>query len=206
MPFESAPELFAWMPNEYEGCYVKRQPANPGEVTQMILAMSSAEVDCIRYAGSDAELQRRILTVTEGLIDHPVDGVSKGAALTRLSVTANSDVGPKQLIAALKSQLKRDNAAGRTYREAHSLLGGDARSLRFAWADAQFHLVQADVDKREPGRLALRLRPYAPDHAMHLGLNLVVERWLRADGRFSDFRWWTDEAWRRGEGWRPEAL
>jgi len=62
MPFILAPELFAWSSNEGAfHCYVKRQPATPGELEQMLSAVHAAEAQCIRYRGTEQLVHLRLL-------------------------------------------------------------------------------------------------------------------------------------------------
>src|SRR6185312_7051969 len=45
-----APHLFQDTP---EGCFVKKQPANPGELDAMIEVLAVQDLDCVRYSGRD---------------------------------------------------------------------------------------------------------------------------------------------------------
>lgn len=57
VPFVAAPELFAWDRTKgYPHCFVKRQPATPEEVGQMMDAVAMAELACIRYGGTEPAL------------------------------------------------------------------------------------------------------------------------------------------------------
>ncbi len=58
VPAANAPELFAW--DESGHCYVSRQPSNATELGQILAAMGSAEVDCIRYRGADRGVVRAL--------------------------------------------------------------------------------------------------------------------------------------------------
>jgi len=51
VPGAEAPELFAW--DDSDHCYVRKQPAGPDELRQMVGAIAGAELRCIRYRGRD---------------------------------------------------------------------------------------------------------------------------------------------------------
>jgi hypothetical protein len=70
VPFAEAPDLFGTVedPNEYEHCFVRRQPVSPVELDQMVSAIRCAELQCIRYRGSDREIQLRLIGDGQGAI------------------------------------------------------------------------------------------------------------------------------------------
>lgn len=55
VPEEIAPDLFGWVEGENH-CFVKRQPSGAAELSQMLDAMCSSEVDCIRARFADRDL------------------------------------------------------------------------------------------------------------------------------------------------------
>src|SRR3954471_7929069 len=78
VPGVTAPELFGGFDasgNFLEGveqCWVKKQPQSDKEVGAMIETMATQELDCIRYAGCNAEIASRLRAVGEGdKIDAP---------------------------------------------------------------------------------------------------------------------------------------
>ena len=70
VPFAEAPDLFGTVqdPKGYPHCYVKRQPESPAELDQMASAIRCAELQCIRYRGSDRLIQLRLIGDGEGVI------------------------------------------------------------------------------------------------------------------------------------------
>ena len=71
IPDGVAPNNFAWDEDWVQGqCYVIKQPETPDELDRVIEAVGNAEIDCIRYRGSDPEIQRRIRDVS-GECDTP---------------------------------------------------------------------------------------------------------------------------------------
>jgi len=63
VPDDEAPELFG---SADDHCYVKRQPQTPAEHDAMVNAMRAQELACIRYAGNDKALLRRLVDIGEG--------------------------------------------------------------------------------------------------------------------------------------------
>jgi hypothetical protein len=70
VPFLEAPALFGAVknPQGYEHCYVKRQPASPAELDQMVNAIRCAELQCIRYRGADRLIQLSLVEYGEGVV------------------------------------------------------------------------------------------------------------------------------------------
>ncbi len=72
VPDTLAPDLFGT--DDDDGCVVKKQPTNAIEVDRMLLTMISAEFGCIRYAGANPEIRRRLAEQGEpSLCDIPLD-------------------------------------------------------------------------------------------------------------------------------------
>jgi hypothetical protein len=70
VPDATAPELFGEVD---DSCFVKLQPQTASEVDRMLRAMITSEVGCIRYAGVDAAVIRRLAESGEGaLADVPL--------------------------------------------------------------------------------------------------------------------------------------
>lgn len=64
MPFEVAPNLFAWAEDNH--CYVQKQPQTPAELEQMIAAIEVADLSCIRYKGNQRVIQIRLIEMHAG--------------------------------------------------------------------------------------------------------------------------------------------
>lgn len=83
---EAAPHNIAFDDEQvHGGCYVRRQPSSATEVDDIIDAMQSTEVDCIRYRGDDPALRRRL--ESEGL-GHFCDPANEAARSEQASVVA----------------------------------------------------------------------------------------------------------------------
>src|SRR4051812_35608118 len=65
VPDLMAPELFGEV--DYS-CFVKRRPQTPSEIDRMLRAMITSELGCIRYAGVDPTIVRRLAESGEGAL------------------------------------------------------------------------------------------------------------------------------------------
>ena len=86
VPFFEAPSLFGVIkdPKGYSHCYVKRQPSTGEELAQMISAVRCAELQCIRYRGSDTAIQLRLVEIGDGLVcDHLPPDLQQRAELIK---------------------------------------------------------------------------------------------------------------------------
>ncbi|HET6327732.1 MAG TPA: ferredoxin [Planctomycetaceae bacterium] len=64
VPIGHAPDLFA--ASDHESCYVKHQPATSEQLKRMLEVIQCAELQCIRYRGSDRQVQSRIAELGMG--------------------------------------------------------------------------------------------------------------------------------------------
>lgn len=60
IPFTVAPALFGATADKSH-CFVKKQPSTAVELDQMVNAIESAELNCIRYGGSNRTIQVRLV-------------------------------------------------------------------------------------------------------------------------------------------------
>ena len=80
VPMIEAPGLFTYATGEDgipDHCYVSRQPANDSELDKMVSAIQCAELQCIRYRGSDPALLKRLVDAGEAAI---CDAIPSAAA------------------------------------------------------------------------------------------------------------------------------
>jgi hypothetical protein len=62
-PHVAAPDLMAWDTDSegvYSHCYFKKQPEDPYELTQAVAAVAASCCGALCYAGSDAEVIKRL--------------------------------------------------------------------------------------------------------------------------------------------------
>jgi ferredoxin len=65
VPVDAAPDIFDWASSDIS-CVVKRQPVTQAELDRTMIAISRAEVDCIRYRGDDPVVSSRIALAGHG--------------------------------------------------------------------------------------------------------------------------------------------
>jgi len=65
IPFTAAPGLFGTSIDESH-CFVKSQPSSDDDLTKMVNAIGCAELQCIRYKGSNRTIQIRLIQMNEG--------------------------------------------------------------------------------------------------------------------------------------------
>jgi hypothetical protein len=194
-----APESFAWTPDETH-CFVKRQPVTAPELDRMVVAIRSAEADCIRYSGADPAQARRLI---EAGLGECVDGWPPGArrrARRRVTFRAGDGDGPEALAARLRAFLAE--RASVPYKVAPPRLWQSAATVRFKMVWKPFPWTPAHEisfgEGPEPGRLGARVKTgYAP---AFVGLAIMLHDWLGAQ-RAEDRRWFTmRENWTRDPG------
>lgn len=176
IPETIAPDLFEW---GERSCLVKRQPGTDQEIDQMLEAVSCSEVDCIRYAGSDPAVLRRLGEAA--LADYADDPAVKRftpVVRDRVKFAMAGEDGPLTP-ARIASQFREDQRArGLTVRRPFLR----PATVRLAWYRRHFHIVRFG-EAPTPGLWIAYL-----ESQVMPGLSRLVYEWLRARGA-SDIRW-----------------
>ncbi len=193
IPFFEAPEMFAY--DEQSHCYVKRQPGDKGELNRMLRTVFSAELECIRYRGSDKDVLRRLAEGGVGhLSDIPVPGIS---SVSRDHVTFDV-VDPldnllleRDLATDFQRYLRSEQNEYVTYRFTPISSNGETTSFSYAWYEDDFHPVEFHF-------LGL------PNHRWLVVSNTSfhVHDWLAAGDKFCNIRWYTKEQWNSSRDWQ----
>lgn len=137
VPAYNAPGLFG---EDDDSCFVKQQPRSPREVDRMLLAMIQAELGCIRYAGADVEIGRRLIEQGEGAVaDHPplehIERIVRDHVGLRLSKAT-----PRAVADSFVSHLRRLPMPER-YKVELVAEDADRCDLRIAWFEDRFHTI-----------------------------------------------------------------
>jgi hypothetical protein len=60
VPHVVAPDLVGWTDEKVRHCFWKKQPESPAELERAIAVLEAQELECHRYAGTDAAILIRI--------------------------------------------------------------------------------------------------------------------------------------------------
>lgn len=202
VPMEEAPEIFGWAGgSDSTHCVVVHQPKTAQSVDRTLNAMLSSEVDCIRYRGADREIARRIVEMGgRNQCDRapPADATP----LTRSHATFDVlDVGYLRPANDLALHFLQHALRGSDRYKGHvarRLLHSDKRArVRISWFRDAYHAVA--FEKLADGRWHIIAKPSGADAGK--GLSRMVEKWLGADERFHNVRWFSGKQWRsKGPG------
>ena len=199
VPEATAPELFGWTEGDLH-CFVWRQPGSPGETDAMVRALWSAEVDCIRYRGSDPALLKRIAELgSADLCD-----VDPGRVRLRLRdrVVFRSRLGEADPAVDLADRFQASLLAEkrlypyrfrprRRWRPAKVIFSWNAGIL----GKGRYHSVTFAGVGGESRLFEARLGPWSS--AIH-GLALIVDDWLKGPEGAGDVRWFSADEFRTG--------
>jgi hypothetical protein len=172
VPESIAPELFETGENH---CMIKRQPITEVEVDKALRAMWSSEFDCIRYAGSDEAILRRL--GQSGMSSQADDPrAATAVALTRdrvtftLPGTLGGSTAAKKIAEVFRRDLRREGIAVLPAFFGHN-------TVYFSWFRRKFHSVTFECVEGEQ-TLAGVLR----SKSALIGLAWRVDDWLRSSG------------------------
>lgn len=200
VPMEEAPEIFAWAGGpDFSHCVVAHQPHAARAVDRTLNAMLSSEVDCIRYRGADRDIVRRIVEMgNQDQCDRlpPIDATP----MTRSHASFNVlDVGAFETASDLALHFLQHTLRGDDRYKgqvARRLLHNDKRArIRICWFKDVYHTVT--FEQLADGRWHVVAKPSHREAGK--GLSRMVEKWLGADERFQNVRWFSEKQWRLKE-------
>jgi hypothetical protein len=179
VPDVTAPELFG---EADDSCFVKRQPQTPSEVDRMLRAMITSELGCIRYAGVDQAIIRRLAEAGEGALSDvppPLDIVP--AKRDHVGLHGSAELTPQALADAFIAHLRTKPMPDR-FKTQVVQAGTDRCELAVAWFEDNFHPITFE-------------RSSAPGYNWFIvGLQSLVYDWL-SDGALGQAVFFHERDW-----------
>ncbi|MDC7684970.1 hypothetical protein PQU92_16925 [Asticcacaulis sp. BYS171W] len=189
VPESEAGDMFEWDELEtYVHCYVRRQPETPSDTEKMLNVVWNAEVECIRYAGSDPEIIRRLVQSGEGSVcDDNLRHQYRAEARDEV-LFVRDNATPGTLAAEFHAYLF--GIPGFDERPRYAVRMGAASEreaiIRLSWFAPHFHRlrfrrgstesewrVQIEPEIKEAGRAVCR----------------ILQGWLDSNANIRDQRW-----------------
>ena len=193
VPQSIAPDLFSNSTDET--CYVKQQPSSEDDWERALKVVRAQELGCIRYRGFDRRIVQRLADAGEvEQCDHP-----GGVVPVLRNVVTFAMVGrPMATAIDLVGEFSRHMCAGRSaiadafpeysVRTTTPLALNGGLSFSITWYRDKFHPVTIrPIDEGGPWRI---------QHGGNVGLSESLDDWLTSDSRFTDVRWYSEDAWR----------
>lgn len=200
VPHDTAPELFAY--DEEFHCYVKRQPKNKVELDKALLVTMFAELECVRYNGSDTETIRRIAEMGNAhLCDSPK--AQKIKPVFRNHVTFQSsnttELSLKQLAVEFKKWFIDDAHENLHYSFKTISVESTQVSLTFAWYENNFYNVNFSATEHDS---TWHVFQSAHEEIGSRAVSRMIHKWITQDSRFSNSRWYSESNWLQSAKWQ----
>ena len=195
-PHAQAPSLMGFDDAE-QHCFVKQQPQTEDEIYRAIRAVTFAEVRCLRYKGNDPEIMRRLVEIgSSDVCDLPTPATS--VQLLRNYVTFETTFASDawDVAIAFKDKILSESSENRELKVTPPERKGKKVVFDYSWYENNYHTLT--VESGEPSTNRWLVHHSRIGEVWSVGLTLNVDDWLRSDPRFSNFRWYTADAWRRG--------
>ncbi len=197
VPESTAPTLFAWDGESH--CYVSKQPSSSAELEAMIDAMSSSEVNCIRYRGHDIGLLTRLTENGEAQLFDAVRPpgivpIVRDHVTFRLRDAALPIPSDEAIRLALEDFRRFLIAKGEPHRRWHVVVPRlQKRTIRFTWWEKKLHTVHFKALAQRPGYVLARHT--SRTHPGGRSVSRLLHQWLTEfDAR--DIRWYTTDQWK----------
>jgi hypothetical protein len=172
VPESIAPELFETGENH---CTIKRQPITEVEVDKALRAMWSSEVNCIRYAGSDKAILRRLgQSGMSSQADDPRAATVVTLIRDRVTFTVPGTFGGPNTATKIAEVFRRD-----LRREGITVLPAffGLNTVYASWFRRKFHSVTFECVEGEQ-----TLAGVLGSKSSLTGLAWRVDDWLRSSG------------------------
>ncbi len=203
-PHAEAPEMMGF--DEEEGhCYIRQQPQSTVATYRAIRALWSSEFGCLRYAGGNPAILRRLgETGLADLCDQAIP--LEVRPLLRNHVTFSvGGAGPiageilqpeiVQVAGAFSTHIQHKRVR---FRYTVTPLQVEHTMVTFAlsWG-YEAHEMTITAGEASTNRLLISHSPTSKDGSQ--AVSLILDDWLRSDPRFTAIRWYTAQAWHNTE-------
>ncbi len=202
VPFVEAPDLFAYDGTNH--CYVARQPSSVTELNAALRATWAAELQCIRYRGSDKDTIRRLAEMGNAhLCDSPVP--SDIAEVFRNHLTFNrpatNTASSEELAESFAKSLAAKSNEFVTYKFKRTTVAESQATVRFAWFENYFHTVVFDA-----GEPRCHITIPLPEKPGSRSVALTLHDWVSADSDFSNLCWYSESDWAQARTSQPTPI
>lgn len=201
-PHNQAPSLMGF-DDASSHCFVKRQPETDEELYRAVRAVFSAELECLRYRGSDPNVQLRLIEIGRAdSCDSP--SPNELEPVLRNHVTfATTLTDPDDVALSFREFILTQDAERKTSQVTQPKRKGELVTIAYSWCEDNFYTLIVGSGEASTNRVLVQHSPIWEIGS--IGLSLMIDDWLRSDDRFSDLRWYTSEAWDRGgEEWQEK--
>jgi len=200
VPRSGAPELFAY--DEDNHCYVKRQPADETELDKAVRITWAAELECVRYRGTNPQTIRRIAEMGRADLCDSRDAQTFSPVF-RNHVTfgcpTRDDLSTEQLAVEFKQWLIEKESEHSTYKFKAIATAPTCAELTFAWAEDNFHTVTFCLSEQ------LQWHVFLDSHEVpgRASILMSIYDWLASDSRFTGQKWYSESQWPDSKDWNP---
>ena len=198
VPFTEAPSQFKY--DDTSHCYICRQPSTVEETEGMLNAIACADLQCIRYRGSDNQIFDRLAALGEvEVCDNPPAGF-RPRIRNHVAFTTAEDISLRQLVSLFTKFLEEQTTDSFSYDIKRADIRATSARLRFA---AQ--ITMPEMRSKGPYDTAMFQSLDASDSrgdccAYHEnesspGVSWLLQRWLAGSPIVGNAHWFTRNEW-----------
>lgn len=206
VPFYYAPDLFKYDETELH-CFVAKQPDNNEEIYQIIKATSFSEVQCIRYAGKNPEILRRLAEAGVSDVCDERQLVRGIRPLLRNHVTFSNSLiqAEYEIASSFREYILSQNATYDRFRATPIKSVQQDATFSFCWYENNYHNVWCNRVELS-GDWHVFHSPTDGVASTH-SISLMIDEWLKSSGRFTNIKWFTDKSWEKSlNGWQATPI
>lgn len=192
IPVDAAPDIFGWASNE-TSCIVKCQPVTAEDLDRTMIAICTAEVDCIRYRGDDPAVFLRMAQAGHALnCDLPSGDAHPLLRLRIRFQSGRSGDTPRALAARLRDWIA---GHGLNHFRVKPAQPWSPSTVVFSWDHGLLPLRRAHYNsvRFAQGPEGFRAFLHHGHRGSGVGLGLFIQQWLTEAEKARDIGWFAAE-------------
>lgn len=202
---DEAPELISYDDENSHHCYFSKQPENESQLNKAIKILWAQELVCMRYAGEDKNILRRLAEADRADICDREDAIAEISPIVRnhAMFLAEHISQAYELANSFYSYLLEENSWNENLRLSRVRKGWSAVSFSYSWYENERYRIwfQAIENKWHV------FHAVKSETLASRGISMRIEDWLQRDSRFSDLKWFAESDWRTGRNnWNPTVI
>jgi hypothetical protein len=192
IPEYHAPELTTYDAPDLH-CYFSKQPENNSELYNAIKAVFASEVQCLRYAGEDEGILRRLAEADVRETCDRQELVPDVAPIVRNHVTFSGAhiLSAYELADAFRDHLKNTSGWNKHLNLSGIEPDGHAVTFTYTWYDRERYPISFKAVGNEWHVFHAR----KGESAASRGISVSIDAWLRTSRQFNDIKWFAESDW-----------
>ena len=199
IPNYYAPDLFSY--DESLHCFVSKQPANQDELFRMIEIVMSADLECIRYSGTNPQMLKRL---AEAGVSYSCDNKHlvqniKPLLINHVTFECPQFESAVEVAEQFKENILKENSEYIQHKFSNYTEDELGISYNYNWYQENYCRIWFNKIESANVWHVFHSIDYEKEHSR--GITIRIDEWLRANEKVSGIKWFTNPAWKKSSDW-----